>query len=469
MRRQRLAKIVATVGPASSSPAMLKLLAQTGVDLFRLNFSHGAHEQHGAVVDALRAAEAELGWPIGILADLQGPKIRLGDIVGGERAIRFGEVIRMVASTEPGDADIIRLPHPEVIEAARPGDAILIDDGKLRLTVVAKTADGLDAKADTPGVLKPRKGATLIGPPLAIPALTEKDAADLDFALSKGVDWVALSFVQRVEDLTETRARIGGRAGLIAKIEKPSAIDDMEAIVEASDAIMVARGDLGVELPMERVPIEQRRLLRLARRLGKPAIVATHMLESMVEAASPTRAEASDVATAIYQGADAVMLSAESAVGRHPPAAVAIMDRIIRAVEGDAEFWSSIGGAPLDAEPSTADAVSAASRQITESLGCGAVVAYTRTGATALRVSRERPPAPILVLTPDETMARRLSLVWGAQATTAEDIHSFDEMVTSGEAHARAEGLGADSRIVIIAGAPFGTPGKTNTLKISRL
>ena len=469
MRRQRLAKIVATVGPASSSPAMLKLLAQTGVDLFRLNFSHGAHAQHGAVVDALRAAEQELGWPIGILADLQGPKIRLGDIVGGERAIRYGEVIRMVASRDPGDGDVIRLPHPEVIDAARPGDAILIDDGKVRLTVVAKTPDGLDARADTPGVLKPRKGATLIGPPLAIPALTDKDAADLDFALSKGVDWVALSFVQRVVDLTETRARIAGRAGLVAKIEKPSAIDDMEAIVAASDAIMVARGDLGVELPMERVPIEQRRLLRLARRLGKPAIVATHMLESMVEASSPTRAEASDVATAIYQGADAVMLSAESAVGRHPTAAVAIMDRIIRAVETDPEFWAAMSPVPLDPEPSTADAVSAASRQVAQSLGCSAVVAYTRTGATALRVSRERPPAPILVLTPDAVTARRLSLVWGAQATETADVASFDEMVQTGEAHARAEGLPEDSRIVIVAGAPFGVPGKTNTLKISRL
>jgi pyruvate kinase len=389
--------------------------------------------------------------------------------VGGERTIRFGEVIRMVASSDAGDSDVIRLPHPEVIEAARVGDAIIIDDGKIRLTVTAKTADGLDAKADTPGILKPRKGATLIGPPLNIPALTEKDAIDLDFALSKGVDWVALSFVQRVEDLDETRERIAGRAGLIAKIEKPSAIDDMEAIVAASDAIMVARGDLGVELPMERVPIEQRRLLRVARRLGKPAIVATHMLESMVEASSPTRAEASDVATAIYPGAAAVMLAAESAVGRHPPAAVAIMDRIIRAVEGDTEFWASLGAAPEEAEHTTADAVCAAVRQITETLQCGAVVAYTRTGATAMRVSRERPHAPLLVLTPDVAMARRMALVWGAQATRTEDVHSFDEMVMTGEAHARAEGLGADSRIVIIAGAPFGTPGKTNTLKISRL
>jgi pyruvate kinase len=469
MHRARLAKIVATVGPASASPPMLERLAEVGVDVFRLNFSHGAHAQHGAVAAAIRAAESKLGRPIAILADLQGPKIRLGDIVGGERAVRYGEAVRLEASAEPGDGEILRLPHPEVIEAARPGDRILIDDGKLSFTVTGRTGAFLDAKVNVPGVLKPRKGATLIGAPLAIPALTEKDRADLAFALDMGADWVALSFVQRVADLEEARALIGGRAGLVAKIEKPSAIEDMDAIVAASDAIMVARGDLGVELPAERVPIEQRRLIRAARDLGKPVIVATHMLESMVEASAPTRAEASDVASAIYQGADAVMLSAESAVGRHPTTAVAIMDRIIAAVEDDAEYWADLKPVVARGEITTADAVSFAARDIAETLGCSGVVAYTRTGSTALRVSRERPPCPILVLTPDETAARRLQLAWGVAAKVSPDIASFDEMVAKAEDHARGLGLARDSRIVIIAGAPFGQPGKTNTVKISRL
>ncbi|MBY0447219.1 MAG: pyruvate kinase, partial [Hyphomonadaceae bacterium] len=288
MHRQRLAKIVATVGPASASPAMLQRLAEAGVDAFRLNFSHGEHEKHAAVAAGVREAERKLGWPIALIADLQGPKIRLGDMAQ-DRPVRFNEILRLEASDAPSDGDVIRLPHPEVIQAARPGDAILIDDGKVRLTVTARTGSGLEAQVMTPGVLKSRKGATLIGPPLPIPALTEKDKRDLAFALDIGVDWVALSFVQRVADLEEARAHIRGRAGLIAKIEKPSAIEDMEAIVCASDAIMVARGDLGVELPSEKVPIEQRRLVRAARELSRPVIVATHMLESMVDAAAPTR------------------------------------------------------------------------------------------------------------------------------------------------------------------------------------
>jgi len=467
MHRQRLAKIVATVGPASASPAMLQRLAEAGVDAFRLNFSHGEREKHAAVAAGVREAERKLGWPIALIADLQGPKIRLGDMAQ-DRPVRFNEILRLEAGDAPSDGDVIRLPHPEVIQAARPGDAILIDDGKVRLTVTARTGSGLEAQVMTPGVLKSRKGATLIGPPLPIPALTEKDKRDLAFALDIGVDWVALSFVQRVADLEEARAHIRGRAGLIAKIEKPSAIEDMEAIVCASDAIMVARGDLGVELPSEKVPIEQRRLVRAARELSRPVIVATHMLESMVDAAAPTRAETSDVATAIYQGADAVMLSAETAVGRHPTTAVAIMDRIIRAVEDDDSYWAELKAPTVDSY-NTAGAVSQAVRGVAETLSCSAVVAYTRTGASALSVSRHRPPCPVLVLTPETGVARKLQLAWGVAATVSDDISSFDEMVEKAEAHARGVGCDSDTRIVIVAGAPFGSPGKTNTLKISRL
>ena len=469
MRRNRLAKIVATIGPASASTAMLRRLSQAGVDCFRVNFSHGAHADHGEVISRLRGVEAETGRPIAILADLQGPKIRLGDVAGGEMSVRYGDRLVIESSTGPCEEGILRLPHPEMIAAGAPGASILIDDGKIRLTIEEAHSDGLIARVDVGGAIKPRKGATLIGAALPISALTDKDRADLAFALDAGVDWAALSFVQRVADLDEARALIGGRAGLVAKIEKPSAIDDMAAIVAASDAIMVARGDLGVELPAERVPIEQRRLIRVARTLGKPVIVATHMLESMIEAASPTRAEASDVASAIYQGADAVMLSAESAVGRHPESAVAIMDRIIAAVEGDPEHWRGLDRPPVSAPPATADAVSFAARDIADVLGCAAIVAYTRTGATALRVARERPPCPILVMTPDRAAARRLALVWGAAGHVGPDIMAFDEMVARAEDHAKAEGLGADQRIVIIAGAPFGEPGKTNTIKISRL
>jgi pyruvate kinase len=469
MRRNRLAKIVATIGPASASTAMLRRLSQTGVDCFRVNFSHGTHADHGEVIARLRNVEAETGRPIAILADLQGPKIRLGDVAGGEMSVRYGDRLIIEAGLGACEEGVLRLPHPEMIAAGAPGGAILIDDGKIRLAIEEAHANRLVARVDVGGAIKPRKGATLIGAALPISALTDKDRADLAFALDAGVDWAALSFVQRVADLEEARALIGGRTGLVAKIEKPSAIQDMAAIVAASDAIMVARGDLGVELPAERVPIEQRRLIRVARTLGKPVIVATHMLESMIEAASPTRAEASDVASAIYQGADAVMLSAESAVGRHPESAVAIMDRIIAAVEGDPEHWRGLDRPPVPAPPATADAVSLAAREIADVLGCAAIVAYTRTGATALRVARERPPCPVLVMTPEAGAARRLALVWGAQAHVGPDIMAFDEMVARAEAHAKAEGLGADQRIVIIAGAPFGQPGKTNTIKISRL
>jgi pyruvate kinase len=469
MHRRRLAKIVATVGPASAAPHTLRMLAEIGVDVFRLNFSHGTHEQHGLVVDALRRAEEALGWPISILADLQGPKIRLGDVAGGEMTLKIGDTLHLEASDAACEAGLLRLPHPELVDAAQAGDEILIDDGKVRLEVTGRAGGRVSARVVAGGLIKPRKGATLIGSPLPIPALTEKDSIDLDFALSKGVDWVALSFVQRVADLEEVRARIGTRAGLIAKIEKPSAIADMDAIVAASDAVMVARGDLGVELPMERVPIEQRRLIKAARNQGKPVIVATHMLESMVEASAPTRAEASDVASAIYQGADAVMLSAESAVGRHPSSAVAIMDRIIATVEGDPEHWADLPPPMGLGEVTTADAVSSAACDIARYLECAAVVSYTRTGATALRVSRERPPCPILTLTPDAGTARRLGLAWGITAAVSPEIASFDEMADRASTHALAMGLKPDQRIVIIAGAPFGEPGKTNTIKVSRL
>jgi pyruvate kinase len=466
---KRLAKIIATIGPASASPPMLKRLVETGTSLFRLNFSHGDHEHHGAVVDRIRAVERELGTPVGIIADLQGPKIRLGDIEGGERAIGFGEVFTLEISDRPGTAETLRLPHPEIAAAAKPGDQILVDDGKLIWIVEAATPGSIRVRALTPGTVTPRKGVTLVGGTLPIPALTDKDREDLAFALEKGVDWVALSFVQSRADVDEAMGLIKGRAGLIAKIEKPSALDDLPGIIDGCDAIMIARGDLGVELPLERVPIEQRRIIKLTRTAGKPVIVATQMLESMISAATPTRAEASDVATAIYQGADAVMLSAESAVGRHPESAVAIMDRIITAVETEDEYWERLDRPRPQSDLTTADAVASAAARLVDDLDCAACVTYTRTGSTATRIARERPRAEILALTPDEQVGRRLTLTWGVFSRMGPDISSFEEMIDRAEDEARASGLSADDRIVIVAGAPFGEPGKTNTIKVSRL
>jgi len=468
--RARFCKVVATVGPASSAPETLRLLHEVGVDVFRLNFSHGDHAGHAKVIRAVRAAEAAAARPIPIMADLQGPKIRVGRFADGGVDLRYGETWRLEASAEIGGDGVIPSPHPEILAALEPGDVLKLDDGKLQLTVTGRDGAAALARVDIGGRLSDRKGVGLAGKTVPIPALTEKDKADLAFALAEGVDYVALSFVQRPEDVAEARALIDGRAGVVVKLEKPSAVAALDEIVALSDAVMVARGDLGVELPPEQVPVIQRRIVRACRRAGRPVIVATHMLESMVDAPSPTRAEASDVATAVFQGADAVMLSAESAVGRHPAAAVAIMDRIIAAAEADEAHWAQLDRDAQKPEATTADAISLSARHIAQVLGCAGILAFTTTGSTALRISRDRPPCRILGVSPDPRVARRLMLAWGVTARTAPDIESFDSMCAIAEAAAREEGLAADGdRIIIAAGFPFGRPGKTNTIKISRL
>ena len=470
MHRARLAKIVATIGPASAAPHALARLHEAGVDVFRLNFSHGAHEAHAAVIAALREAERRIGRPIAILADLQGPKLRVGAMPEGGLNLKYGDVVAMEASAEPSELGVIRIPHPEIIAAAKPGASVLLDDGKLRFEIIDASAKGVRAKVIAGGVLKDRKGVTLVGAAIPIPALTEKDAADLDFALAHGVDWVALSFVQHAEDVRQVGARIAGRARLLAKIEKPTAVEEIDEIVAACDGVMVARGDLGIELSFEQVPIAQRQVVRAARLAGKPVIVATHMLESMIESSAPTRAEASDVATAIYQGADAVMLSAETAVGRHPEAAVAMMDRIIQAVERDPEHWSGLGQSRPPVDGVTAFAVASAARAVAADVGASAIVAYSRTGASAFRMAAQRPPCRVLALSPSEQSARQLCLAWGVVSHPSPDIASFDDMVARAEAEALATGAAkSGDRIVILAGAPFGEPGKTNTLKVSRI
>jgi pyruvate kinase len=468
--RSRACKIVATLGPASDSPERLLQLIQAGVSTFRLNFSHGAREEHARRYRNIREASERAGKLVAILADMQGPKIRVGKIVGDEVQLRWNDTVTLEASSEPGDAQTLRLPHPEVLSVLEPGDVLKLDDGRLQLTITEKSGLVAKARVDVGGVLKSQKGINLPGRRIPISPLTEKDRADLAFALELGVDFIALSFVQQADDMREARALVGDRAGLLAKIEKPSALEHLDEIVALSDAIMVARGDLGVELPPEQVPIAQRRIVRTARAAGKPVIVATHMLESMIDAPTPTRAEASDVATAVYQGADAVMLSAESAVGRHPATAVAIMDRIIRAVEDDPDHWEGLAREIARPEPTASDAISLSARQIAQVLDCAAVVAYTTTGSTALRISRERPHCSVIGMTPVVETARRLCLSWGVTSVVTPDASSLEDMVENAVDVLRKLGA-ADSgdRVVITAGIPFGQSGKTNTLRIVRL
>lgn len=470
MHRNRRAKIVATVGPASADPAMLKALYLAGVDTFRMNFSHGRKEDHAAVHASIRALEVETGRPIGILQDLQGPKIRVGTVKDGWLDVSAGETLRFVLEGSEGDRDAIPLPHPEIFAAIAPKQDLLIDDGRVRVRVVGVGADFIDAEVVIGGVISNRKGVNLPGTVLDLSPLTPKDREDLAFGLSLGVDWVALSFVQRPSDVIEARAIIGDRAGIMSKIEKPSALDHIEDIVRLSDAVMVARGDLGVEIPHEDVPGRQKELVRACRSAAKPVIVATQMLDSMIHAPTPTRAEASDVATAIYDGADAVMLSAESATGKYPVEAVAMMDRIIKSTEHHKLYRSIISASATAVDDSPAHAVAAAAADLAQTIGAVAVVGFTSSGTTATRVARKRPPVPIVAITPDASVARRATLLWGAHSVLSDDIHSYEEMVSIAETTLRNEELAQQGDLaVIVAGIPFGEAGSTNNLRVVRV
>src|SRR6202158_522676 len=470
MRRNRRAKIVATVGPASGSPEMLEALFLAGVDTFRLNFSHGTHEDHAKVHAAIRALELKVARPIGILQDLQGPKIRVGTIRDGKIAVVAGEQVRFVLSGSDGDKMSIPLPHPEIFDAVAPDDDLLIDDGRVRVRVTGLDADFIDAKVINGGVISNRKGVNVPSAVLNLSPLTAKDRADLVFGLDLGVDWVALSFVQKPGDVIEARGLIGDRAGIMAKIEKPAALEHIDDIVRLSDAVMVARGDLGVEIPHEDVPGRQKELIRSCRLVGKPVIVATQMLDSMVAAPTPTRAEASDVATAIYDGADAVMLSAESASGGFPVQAVAMMDRIIKEVEHD-PLYRSLLDAQHDLPLHTpGDAICAALRDVAQTIDAVATVTYTTSGHTSLRAARQRPVAPILSITPKLSTARRLAVVGGVHSTVSPDIESVDEMVSAACGIAARQGFAnPGDQVAIAAGMPFGESGTTNLLRIARV
>ena len=465
--KHRSAKILATIGPASSSPDMLKLLVEVGVNAFRLNFSHGSHSDHARSIDFIRNIENETGKPIAVIADMQGPKIRCGQFKGGQIELIFGQEITIINDNYSDADNLICIPHKELFEVLKPGNTLKFDDGKIKVTVKSNDGSIIKAVVDVPGTLKNKKGVNVIDAVLPMSAMTDKDTVDILFALSKDVDYIALSFVQTSKDVLDAKEIIGNKANIIVKIEKPSAVRDIDSILDLADGVMVARGDLGVELPLEDVPVVQRKIIRKARLLGKPVIVATHMLESMIDSPTPTRAEASDVATAIYQGADVVMLSAETAVGRHPATAVAIMDRIIKSVEGDPEFWDYFSISDLPYFDTPEDAISQSVCVMSKTLNCKAVFGYTNTGSTVQRISRERPPCRIIGLTPSIKTARLICLNWGVIPLIMEDPKNFDEMLPHiQKASVLYAGLKSGDKIIITAGIPFGRPGTTNTLKI---
>lgn len=468
MRRRRNAKIIATVGPACSTEATLAKLFEAGADVFRLNFSHGNHEDHKTRFDILRSLETRYGRPIAILLDLQGPKLRVGEFKGGRIQLATGQKFRFDLKAGLGDQQRAPLPHPEVFRSLAPGTDLLLDDGRLRLRVSECGADFAETVVVVGGELSDHKGLNVPSAVLDLSSLTPKDHEDLRYGLELGVDWIALSFVQRAEDVAEARKLIMGRAGIMTKLEKPAAIEHLDEIITLSDAVMVARGDLGVELPPEDVPGIQKRIIRACRKAGKPVVVATQMLDSMIHSPTPTRAEASDVATAVYDGADAVMLSAETAVGEFPAESVAMMDRIINKVERDPLYRKIMETDHHDPEATAADAITAAARQVAKTISAAAIVTFSSTGSTTLRCARERPSVPILGLTPRPATARRLALAWGVHSVHIEDLLSFSEMVSKAVAAASREGFAKPGqKVVVTAGVPFGTPGATNILRIA--
>ncbi|MDY7096796.1 MAG: pyruvate kinase [Pseudomonadota bacterium] len=469
--RGRRVKILATIGPASRSPEMLRNLFKAGADAFRVNMSHGNHEDHAKAIKSIRAMEKEFNRPIAILADLQGPKLRVGEFAGGSAVIRHGGHFNLDRDPTPGDDSRVCLPHPELFGLLKRGQRLVINDGKIRLVVREADENRIRCSAEVGGVISDRKGVNVPDAEVPIPALTEKDRKDLAFAVEQGVDWIALSFVQRPEDMAEAR-KLVGKAGtaLCAKIEKPMAVKRLDEIIELSDAIMVARGDLGVELEPHEVPPLQKKIVNATRRAGKPVIVATQMLESMIESPTPTRAEVSDVANAVYDGADAVMLSAESAAGDWPQESVAMMHSIAQQVERDELYKDRVRFLDIPTDATTSDALAHSCMTIADTVPITAITVFTMSGSTARRVSRERPDTPILVLTPSMKTARRAGLLWGAHAVATKDIGSFEEMIAKGKRMALRHGFGeAGSKQIVLAGVPFGTPGSTNLLHVVTL
>jgi pyruvate kinase len=468
--RSRKVKILATLGPASSDARMIRRLMLAGADAFRINMSHGDQKQKAKLVAGIRALEKEFRRPTTILFDLQGPKLRVGHFAGGSTMLEKGKRFIFDRDEKDGDGNRVQLPHPELFEAVKPGANLLIDDGKVRLNVLEVGDGRIVTEVKVGGAVSDNKGVNVPDILVPIPALTDKDRDDLQFALEQRADWIALSFVQRPEDVAEARTLIGDRAALLAKIEKPAAIDRLNDIIALADAVMVARGDLGVELPPEQVPPLQNKIVATARQYGKPVVVATQMLESMVTSQTPTRAEVRDVATAIYDGADAVMLSAESATGQFPCEAVQMMDRIATSVERDPSYQARIHFTQTLLEATTADALAGSARQIASTISATAMLCYTSSGSTARRIARERPPVPLLAMSASQHTARRMGLLWGVHALHTKDVSSFEEMVEKAKRMALRHQLakGGD-RVIIMAGIPFGKAGSTNVLHVARL
>ncbi|SFZ83687.1 pyruvate kinase /pyruvate kinase [Devosia enhydra] len=468
MKRSRRVKIVATLGPASQDEKTIEDLARAGADVFRINMSHASHELLAQTVNRIRAVETRLGHPLGVLVDLQGPKLRIGRFAEGSIQLAAGARFTLDSSDAPGTVDRVFMPHPEIIESVGVGDRLLLDDGKLQLRTVKVGGGAIETEVIYGGKLSDRKGVSLPDTLLAMGSLTEKDHADLLKALENEADWIAVSFVQRPEDIIDIRKVVQGRAGVMAKIEKPQAVERLEEIIKLCDAFMVARGDLGVELPLETVPGLQKRMIRVARRYGKPVVVATQMLESMISSPVPTRAEVSDVSIAVFEGADAVMLSAESASGQYPVEAVTMMSKVASAVETDINYRGIIRAQATEPEATAADAISAATRQVAETLDLAAIVTYTSSGSTAIRAARERPSKPILALSPNLRTVRRLSVVWGVHCVETQDAVNLEDMVDRACVIAYQEGFARPGdRIAITAGVPLGTPGATNMLRIA--
>ena len=468
--RSRKVRILATLGPASDTPAMIRRLAEAGADAFRINMSHGSHTDHERLIAAIRALEGELDRPTTILADLQGPKLRVGRFKGDRVVLKTGQAFVFDHDERLGDATRANLPHREIFLGVEPGTRLLVDDGKLVFRVVKAGAERIETRVEVGGAISNNKGLNVPDVVLPLAAMTGKDRADLAFALDQHVDWIAISFVQRPEDVAEARRLIGGKANLLAKIEKPAAIERLEDILELADAVMVARGDLGVEMPPEEVPPLQKRIVEAARRMGRPVVVATQMLESMISSPSPTRAEVSDVATAVYDGADAIMLSAESASGQYPLETVEMMNRIATSAEADPSHNARVHFTETLPDATTNDAIARSAADMVRTVGASAIVCLTSSGSTARRVARERPTVPLLVLTPSLKTARRLGLLWGAHAVRTRDVASFEEMVGKSKRMALRHGLGkAGDRIIVTAGVPFGVPGSTNVVHVARL
>ncbi|QCK88384.1 pyruvate kinase [Phreatobacter aquaticus] len=468
MRRQRRIKIIATLGPASSTRDQIAALFDAGADVFRINMSHTPHDKLREFVDVIRSIEHEIHRPIGILADLQGPKLRVGAFKDGPVMLVKGAAFTLDSDKSDGDVTRVQLPHPEILAALEPGHRLILDDGKVVLVAERCTPKLAECRVVVGGKLSNRKGVSLPDTTLPVSALTDKDRSDLDAALNAGVDWVALSFVQRPEDVAEVKKIARGRAAVMAKIEKPQAVTRLAEIMEISDALMVARGDLGVEMPMAKVPGIQKQITRLARRTGKPVVVATQMLESMITAPVPTRAEVSDVATAVFEGADAIMLSAESAAGQYPVEAVEMMSRIAEEVESDPTYRGVIQNQRAEPEATGADAIALAARDIAETLDLSAIVCWTSSGSTAVRVARERPKPITIALTPNIATGRRLALLWGVHCVVTQDARDLDDMVSRACRFAFKDGFAKPGqRIIVVAGVPLGTPGATNMLRIA--